>query len=356
MKRVLVTGAGGSAATNFIRSLRQAPEEFYIVGSDASEYYLMRAETDARYLVPSATEPDFLAVINEIIRRESVELVHLQSDVEVNFFSENRESVMARTFLPAKDTVRLCQDKYLSYRRWHDAGLKVAQTLLVENDEDLRCAFEEFGGSVWLRATTGAGGRGSLPARDYDTARTWLDLQKGWGHFTAAELLEPSSVTWMSIWHQGELVVAQGRRRLYWELGKIAPSGVSGATGGAVTYSDPGLDEIAIAAVRAIDTRPEGLFGVDLTYDRSGTPNPTEINIGRFFTTHHFFTELGLNMPYIFAKLAFGEAPPAVAEKLNPLRDGMVWIRGIDFIPVLSSMDEMADRRRALRELRRGLG
>jgi hypothetical protein len=32
----------------------------------------------------------------------------------------------------------------------------------------------------------------------------------------------------------------------------------------------------------------------------------TEINVGRFFTTHQFFTALGLKLPYICVKLAFG--------------------------------------------------
>jgi carbamoyl-phosphate synthase large subunit len=356
VKRVLITGAGGSPAANFTRSLRKAPEDFHIVGTDSSEFYLMRAETDSRYLVPSAEDPMYLAVINEIIERERVDLVHAQNDAEVNFLSDNRALLGARTFLPDKETVRLCQDKYLSYERWQAAGLKVANTLLLDDEEDLRRAFEEYGGSVWLRATTGAGGRGSLPARDYHTAKTWLDLQRGWGHFTAAELLEPASVTWMSLWREGELVVAQGRRRLYWELGKVSPSGISGATGGGVTVSDPTLDEIALAAVAAIDTRPQGLFGVDLTYDKEGIPNPTEINIGRFFTTHQFFTELGLNMPYMFVRLAYGESPPPVARKLNPLEDGMVWIRGMDFLPVLSSMDEITAHVQALDELRLGLG
>ncbi|MDQ3680155.1 MAG: carboxylate--amine ligase [Actinomycetota bacterium] len=355
MKRVLITGAGGSPAANFVRSLRKAPEDFYIVGTDASQYYLMRAETDARYLVPAADDPFFVPVLNEIIRREGVELVHAQNDAEVNALSDNRAAISAMTFLPAEETIRLCQDKYLSYERWQKAGLKVARTLLVESEDDLVRAFDDYGGSVWLRATTGAGGRGSLPTSDFDTAKTWLDFQRGWGHFTAAELLEPSSVTWMSLWHDGQLVVAQGRKRLYWELGKIAPSGISGATGGGVTFSDPFLDQIALGAVSAIDPRPEGLFGVDLTYDKDGTPNPTEINIGRFFTTHQFFTELGLNMPYIFVKLAYGEGPPDVARKLNPLQDGMVWIRGMDFLPVLSSMAEITAHLEALEELRQGL-
>jgi carbamoyl-phosphate synthase large subunit len=355
MKRILVTGAGGSPATNFVRSLRAAPEPAHLTGTDADPYCLLRAETDTRHLVPPAGDPDYLDVLNALIEREDIGLVHAQNDAEVAFLSEHRDRVGARLFLPAAATVRACQDKFRSFEAWRAAGLPVPDTVLLRSEEDLQGAFERFGGALWLRATTGAGGRGALPVHDYDTARSWLEFQKGWGSFTAAELLEPDSITWMSIWHEGELVVAQGRKRLYWELSRISPSGVTGVTGAGVTIADPSLDEIARAAVLAIDSDPHGLFGVDLTYDRAGVPNPTEINVGRFFTTHQFFAALGLNLPYAYVKLAFREPPPSFPRRLNPAPEGMVWIRGVDFEPVLAPAAEIDRHLAALEELRRAL-
>jgi carbamoyl-phosphate synthase large subunit len=353
MKRVLVTGAGGSPAVNFTRSLRKAPEPFFLVGTDADKFYLMRAETDARYLVPLARDADYLAVLNQIIDREKIELVHAQNDAEVSFLSQNREKLHAKTFLPAKETVKTCQDKFLSFERWSAAGIKVPRTRIVKTHEDVQRCLDEFGGKMWIRATSGAGGRGSLPVSDVDTAVNWLNFQKGWdGTFTASELLEKDSITWMSIWNEGSLVVAQGRRRLYWELSKLSPSGVTGATGAGETVSDPVLDDIAQRAIVAVDARPHGLFAVDLTYDANGVPNPTEINIGRFFTTHQFFTELGVNMPFLYVKLAYGEELPKLARTLNPADDHMVWIRGIDFEPVLCSMAEVEANVAALKALR----
>ena len=352
MKRILITGAGGSPSTNFVRSLRLAPEPFRLVGTDADEFLLMRAETDSRYLVPLASDPAYLDVLNDIIDEEDVELVHAQNDAEVRFLSDHRDEVHARTFLPRAETVRICQDKFLSYERWHEAGLVVPETVVMHTDADLQQAFAAFGGRMWLRDATGAGGRGALPVHDLDTARSWLDLRQGWGRYTASELLEPETITWMSIWHHGALVLAQGRKRLYWELSKVSQSGVTGATGAAITVADPQVDEIAMAAVLAIDPEPDALFGVDLTYDSNGIPNPTEINIGRFFTTHLFFTELGVNMPYVFVQLACGEQVPEIPQKLNPARPGMVWIRGMDFEPVLVPMTDIESQRAQL-DLRR---
>jgi len=346
MKRILVTGAGGSPSVNFTRSLRQADEDYYIVGTDADKYYLQRAEVDARYLAPLASHPQYIDFLNYVIDKEKIEFVHAQNDVEVAFLSENREKLHAKTFFPAKETVKILQDKFESFKVWEKAGIKVPKTILIHRDTDLQALLDGFGGSMWIRAISGAGGRGSLPVHDVKSAKNWLDFNENngaWdGNFTAAELLEPETVTWMSIWKDGKLIVAQGRKRLYWELAKISPSGVTGATGTGLTYSDLELDAIAEKAVRSIDPKPDGLFGVDMAYDKNGVPNPTEINIGRFFTTHQFFTDAGLNMPEIFVKLSYGEKLPAISKQKNPLPDGLVWIRGMDFEPVLSDEKTVA--------------
>ena len=351
MKRILVTGAGGSPSANFIRSLRAADEEYYIVGTDADKYYLQRAEVDARYLAPLASDPKYTDFLNYVIEKEKIEFVHAQNDVEVGFLSENREKINAKTFFPAKETVKILQDKFESFKLWEKAGIKVPKTKLIEGrDTDLAALLEEMGGSMWIRAISGAGGRGSLPVHDVKSAKNWLDFQEKNGSWD-----EPETVTWMSLWKDGELVVAQGRKRLYWELAKISPSGVTGATGTGVTYSSDELDDIARRAVLAVDDKPDGLFGVDMAYDKNGIPNPTEINIGRFFTTHEFFTQAGLNMPEMFVKLGYGEDVPKLDKNTNPLPDDLVWIRGMDFKPVLSDMktveEGVAERDRILQEL-----
>lgn len=351
MKRILVLGAGGSPAVNFTRSLRQAPEKFYFVGTDCDKFYLQRAETDEKHLVPRADEDDYVDILNNIIKKSEIEFCHNQNDTEVFYISKYRDRINARTFLPNHKTIEICLDKLESYKKWKKAGLKQPETMKVNDEEDLKAALEKFG-EIWIRDTSGAGGRGSLKANDFKIAKTWIDFKQGWRKYMVAEYLSPDSITWMSIWKNGELIVAQGRKRLYWELSKISPSGISGATGAGVTVSDSILDGIAQKAIFAIDKNPNGIFSVDLTYDKEGTPNPTEINIGRFFTTHEFFTKAGLNMPYIYVKLAYNEELPKIEKKINPLKPGFVWIRGMDFLPVLTDMEtinkavEELDKRR----------
>lgn len=351
MKRILVTGAGGSPAANFVRSLRLSSEKVFIVGTDCDKYNLQRSETDASYLSPECDNRNYINFLNYLIRKHELEFLHIQNDKEISVISENRERLEIKTYLPSKETVRICQNKFASYERWQNGGIKVPRTIKVGDVGDLKKAYKSFKNKIWIREISGAGGKGSLAPKDFGQACSWIDFHQGWGKFLAAELLSPNSVTWMSIWKAGKLIVAQGRKRLYWELAKISPSGITGVTGAGLTIADKKLDKIALASILAIDPKPQGIFSVDLTYDFSGIPNPTEINIGRFFTTHEFFTRAGLNMPEIFIRVAYGEKLPYIKRRVNPLKNGFVWVRGVDFLPILTTENKIEIQVKELKKI-----
>ena len=340
MKRILVGGAGGTPSNNFIRSLRRSGEPFHFIGMTSRKYDLAKAPTEERYLVPPARDPAYREVLWQILTETRPDFFHAQHDFEIEVISEWRDELPVKTFLPDRQTVRLCVDKFLSYERWKAAGLRVPETIDIGSRADLDRAFARFG-ELWLRFRKGGGGLGALRTSDRSLAERWIEHYEGWGQFSAAECLTPDSVTWMSLWKDGELICAQGRKRLYWEFASRSVAGVTGITGTGVTVSDPEVDRVALAAIQAIDPAPTGIFGVDLTYDANGTPNPTEINIGRFFTTIDFFTAAGLNMPALYLKAAFDEPLPAIEPRVNPLPEGLAWVRGMDCEPVLVPLQDI---------------
>ena len=344
MAKIHIGGAGGAPSNNVIRSLRESGRGDYLIGTTCVPSDLLLADVDAKYYIPPATARDYPQRLRAILEQGQPDLIHLQHDFEVRAVSRLRDSLEdlgVKHFLPAQETVENCVDKGRSYEIWRAAGVKVPRTIRLASEQDLRRAFDELGESIWIRATEGGGGKGALPTDNYDFARIWIDQFNGWGDFTAAELLTRQSVTWLSIWHEGELVVAQTRRRRSWNFGDRTLSGVTGVTGVGETCSDPVVDRVALDAVSTIDQRPHGIFAVDMTLDRDGFPNPTEINIGRFFTTVYFFTKAGLNMPEIYVNIALDNEFPSLDRTMNPLPDGLIWIRGMDVEPVLGTVEEL---------------
>lgn len=344
MAKILLGGSGGAPTNNFIKSLRAAKRADYLIGMSSVAADLLLADVDERYVIPTAKAENYRQSLLALLKQVQPDFLHAQHDFEVRAVSRLRQEITAlgtKLYLPDEKTIENCVDKQKSYEIWQKAGLKVPKTLLLQQPDDLQRAFAQLGNTLWVRAIEGGGGHGALPTDNFEFAKAWIDRYRGWGNFTAAEMLTEKTVTWQSIWYEGELVVAQTRRRLAWNFGDRTLSGVTGITGVGETYSSDIVDRVAQDAISAIAAQPHGIFSVDMTYDQTGFPNPTEINIGRFFTTHYFFTKAGLNFPEIYCNIALDNKFPSLTKKINPLPDGLIWIRGMDVEPVLTTTAEL---------------
>ena len=338
--RILLTGAGGPATIGVARSLRMPrgwKDKHYLVGTDRDRFALQHAATDTKHVSPDSKSAEYIPFLNDLIEAEGIDFVHAQPDPEVRVISENRWQIRARTFLPSRETVRVCQDKYATFKVLARSGIPVPQSYALPDEVRLNQVWDLLMpgvGKMWLRANTGAAGRGAYLIQGhgkYDQARMWIDSQNGWGEFMAAEYLPGRCVTWQSLWKDGNLVAAQGRERLEWHLANRSPSGVTGITGVGRTVSRKDMDEIGRAAVLAVEATPNGIFGVDMKENARGVPCVTEINIGRFFTTIEFFAHLGLNFPEMYVRCGMGER----VDPTGNVPEGWLWIRSMDSLPRL---------------------
>ena len=350
MAKVLVAGAGGAPSEGVIHGLQRSSRDHYVIGVGSSPPDLLLSGADEIHRVPWAAAEGYRESLLQVIRDTRPDLVHFQNDQEIFVASQFRDEIErlgAKTFMPPHGVIDTCVHKHKSYEVFSKAGLPVPRNIELDTIEDLELAFDELRTQdrrVWLRLKSiGGAGAGSLSTDNFDFAKSWIDHHDGWGRFVAAEHLTSRTVTWLSIWHRGDLIVAQTRARIGWVHGNRSVSGVTGVTQVGVTMSDLLVDELAEAAIRSVSVSPHGIFGVDMTYDSQGTPNPTEINISRFFTTVRFFTEAGLNLPGVFADLALGETPNLPTVKINPLPDGLGWFRGMDVQPRLIPLSELPE-------------
>lgn len=349
MKKILIAGCGGAPSEGVVRSLLKAKVKEELIGMGSEPTDLMLSKVQRKYVVPYANSRNYEEELLKILNHEKPDLLHFQNDLEIFEASKIRAKILStgtNLFMPKHEVIDTCVNKYKSYLTWKDGGVKVAENILLENEDDLKKAFTDLSdenGNIWLRASSiGGGGKGALPTNDYEFGKRWIDRHAGWGDFIAAEMLSSNTVTWLSIWHEGELVVAQTRIRKGWVHGNRTLSGVTGVTKIGQTFSDDTVTSVALDSIKAVDNKPHGIYGVDMAYDKNGLPNPTEINISRFFTTVLFFTEAGLNMPEIFKDIALYNKFPDLPKKINPLQNGLLWLRGMDTSPILIHEDQVA--------------
>lgn len=336
--RILITGAGGSAAYNFYDALKLAYNNLHVVGTDVKKYHLELIDVDKRYLVPPVSDSNYTATLNEIITKEKIDFVHPQPDVEVAFLSKHADKLSAKIFLPDFNVIEKCHDKMEFNRILASAGVATPKAYMITSQSELENALNDLlkiQPKVWLRATRGAGSRGSLPINSFYQGDAWIDYWRNfrgidYGDFMASEFLPGHEFAWQSLWYEGKLITAQARERIEYIFGNLTPSGQTSSPSVAKTVNRDDINEIGQASVRAVSNNPHGVFCVDMKEGVDGVPKVTEINAGRFFTTSNFFAHAGLNMPAMYVELAMNGKLAKTPKQLNPLPDGLYWVRMID--------------------------
>ncbi len=339
--RILVPGAGGPGTINLCRSLRRAPEPVHLIGTDCDRAFATLAQTDEIHLVPPARDENaYLERIQELVHSRNVDVILPNNSIEVRALAKNRDDISAAMLVPPVAFLDLANSKWESYQRWRDQNLPVPQTWLLEQPDDVHQAFEELKTRpVWVRGA-GIPGRGigvaSLPCKNSEEARVWVDYWSGWGGVIASEFLPGANLTWIGLFQNGELITGQGRERDRYVIPHVSPSGITGAPAISHTVHREDIAELGLKAARCLDPNVHGVVFVDFKCDEKDQPYITELNACRFGTTHFFYTAAGLNLPWLSVLLALNRPLPETP-KTNPLPDNLYWIRTLDAGPVMIS-------------------
>ncbi len=351
-KKVLITGAGSGGTTNLIRSIQHSHYPVEIIGSNADKFSLSRSLAKQNYYVPRAeTGGPYFAAINEIISREKLDLLIPNNDTEVRVIACNRDLLDAPVFLPDKEAIAICQDKFVFANKMIEGGFKVAQTVSIDTLEDVDKAFDIFKDheKLWCRMRKGSGSAGAIPVSKAEQAKFWIKYWQDMrgvpeGMFIISEYLPGRDFAFQSIWKNGELILAKTCQRLEYHFARMMPSNASSTPSLGKLVKNPVVDDLCTKAVRSIDPKATGMFSVDLKEDREGKPCITEINIGRFFMITIAFNVVGKhNMAEVYLKLAFNE-PVNIpeSERYNDIGDDETYlIRGLDNLAGVITKNEL---------------
>lgn len=338
MIRILVTGSGSAAATGFIHCLQKTDDRFFFVGTEANPMSSFLSSTDKTYMVPSYESEEYIPTLERIIKKEHIDFVWAPDQGAVQVLSKHRDKLSASLFMPDKEIITLCFDKYATLGALEDRGIPVPKTILLKAESDLKKAFASFGKQIWLREMSGWAGKGAFLASNLEEAQFWLKFSHGWGHFTASEYLPGKGYGCDMLFHKGKLIYLQLKERLAYALAKASIVGVTGTTAILLTDDNPEISKLCEATVRSIDPSPHGAYAVDLKCDVEGNPRVTEINCGRFLSSSiMLFYMTDFNAPYYTVKLGVEGKLPVRIKQYNPVKSGMIISRQLDGEPVIFS-------------------
>ena len=125
---VLITGAGGAAVPSLIDLLHK--KKYRVIGVDMDPAAIGLYAADKGYVIPGGMSPDFLPVIRNICRKESVRAVVPLVDEELISSFELEQDGIA-VLLPRTEFIAMCLDKFVLMKQLKSVGIGVPETRLV---------------------------------------------------------------------------------------------------------------------------------------------------------------------------------------------------------------------------------
>ena len=108
-----------------------------IIATDCSNLAPAVYDADKFYLVPRINHPDYLNIILDICKKESVDGVLSLIDPELSLISKHRDDFAAvgtTVIVPDYDLVEICFDKYKMYQKLCELGIPTGKCYMEKEE------------------------------------------------------------------------------------------------------------------------------------------------------------------------------------------------------------------------------
>jgi len=129
-KKVLVSGIGGNVGQGIIRNINKVFPNVIIVGVDINDFSSGNHLCDIFYKVPYANDSRYIESINEIVKKEQVNLIIPSTDYEVFYLSKYQHLIKCTIAVSEFKTADFCTDKMKTYEHFRDHNMSFAPSTL----------------------------------------------------------------------------------------------------------------------------------------------------------------------------------------------------------------------------------
>jgi carbamoyl-phosphate synthase large subunit len=139
--KILVTGAGALLGQGIIKSLRLAATNYHVIAADPDPRGVGLFWADTAYVIPLASDCNYLKAIHRILDRERPDAVLIGTDVELTLFANHKVELETmfntRIIVSPPEVIAIADDKWLTYSFLKAHGLPHPRTALPEGVDDL---------------------------------------------------------------------------------------------------------------------------------------------------------------------------------------------------------------------------
>lgn len=348
--KILVTGACGVTSRSVVRSLKHSPHfgNSKFIGTDVCDnlYGIAERLYDVIYRVPHSADDRYTDTVNEVCKRENVDLAIVIPELEVIHWT--RHEMPVPCLLPPKKFCCTAGSKTALYKMLEYSGVVPGYEIVARTALLAQGFAPASGWPCWIRdhGIGSTSGRGSLLATNCDELRAWVVLNPKIESFMISEFLPGRNFACHLLYHNGKLIKTGIYERLAYFMGRIVPSGISGNISQGRLLNDARVLDVSISAVETIcrhtNETMRGLVAVDLREDPHGNPKVTEINL-RHVACTSAFASAGNNLAeaQVFATLSMPDRVGTLEHTYPPgnyiLRDidgPALWVSELELPPL----------------------
>lgn len=326
---VLVSACGAQFMPGLADCLKQNGERnIRIIGVDMHSDKTVLQIVDNFYLVPRATDENYVDRILEICKLEKVDIVMPFMSVELLPLIDRKqefEKIGVKVSVSGRESVEITNNKYRLYHFLQSKGIKVPKFEVIRKAQELIPACEKCGypeNAVCVKATELSGSRGIRIIKPGISKFDILFGEKPNSFYTTMDELSETlqeRETMPEMMAMEYLPGMEGSVDLVAESGKILYMAYRESTVNLHSIPQEGelknnaeAYEIAKKVIAALNFT--GSADLDFKNDEDGHPVLMEIN-PRIAATMKIFKEGGLNLPYLRIKQLLGEELPEVTIK-----------------------------------------
>lgn len=321
---VLITAAGNVFMPGTTACLiNNGERRVRLIGADMNDDPTILQMCDAYYPVPRGDDPQYIDVLLDICKKESVDVVLPIMSVELNGLAKNRakfEAIGTKVSVSDEAALEIANDKLKLFDYMKNQGLPCAEYKAVHSVEELEESAIQFGypeKRVCVKATNGSGSRGfrildetrsrfhmymhEKPSACYIRLREMKEILSEADKFPellVMEYLPGNEYTVDLLADRGKVLYNCCRKSLGMENSIMLNS---------IVENNQQVLEICKAVTERLGL--EGNIGFDLLERQDGTPFVVECN-PRITAGIPVFRMAGVNLPYLNIKRLLGETLP----------------------------------------------
>ena len=138
---VLIAGTGGGGTgMELIKSFKMATHEYKIVATDMWENSFGLMETPYRYVIPTASSPEYVDSLIKICKKENVQAIATGSEPELKKVAQNSkifEENGVKVLLNSWEIIQKCTDKFRLTKILKSLNIPYPDFFLYEKEGDL---------------------------------------------------------------------------------------------------------------------------------------------------------------------------------------------------------------------------